>query len=410
MLPMHRRIPLSQLTVGMYVIGLDQSWLKTPFLRHRMRITTTAQIEAMKACGVQYVVISADKEERSESLAVPPPPGEPERPTDGQAPGAMPSAASFEDELPVAVEAYRAAKHVIQEALQDVRMGREINTDAVARAVERMADSVLRNSDALASLSRVKSYDEYTFFHSVNTAILALALGRSLGMERDMLHQLGMGALLHDVGKMKIPLQILNKPGRLEPHEYEVMKLHAVLGAEVLSHKTGLRDEVIRPALEHHERSDGSGYNFGKNGDQLSRLSMVTSVVDIYDAVTSDRVYQIAWTPHEALRLLYAQARSGKLDLPLVERFIRCIGIYPVGSCVKLTTGEIAIVTQIRQTQPFAPVLIPVRGPDGRPISRLQEIDLAVQANDPERRIAEALDPSAIGINPNDYIPSVRAC
>lgn len=314
---MRKRIPLNELAVGMYVTRLDKRWMDTPLLTHHMRIKDAAQLATLRACGVRYVEIDTEKGATGTcSEAVTPVSAETladrlrqrteeVRPAGAQ--GSVPTSeqVSFEDELPAAREVYQKAKAVIQQALQDVRMGREIHTDAVGKVVDRLADSVLRNPDSLTSLSRIKRYDEYTFFHSVNTAVLSLALGQTLGMDRGALHHLGMGALLHDVGKMRIPVRILNKPGRLKDAEFEIVKQHALRGAEILSRTTRLEERVIQPALEHHERIDGTGYPFGKQKDTLSQFGLISSVVDIYDAITSDRVYHKAIPPYEAVKYLW---------------------------------------------------------------------------------------------------------
>ena len=208
------------------------------------------QVEQLKACGVETLDVSGEL--GAESLAMDegiqePSESSPPAPVLTTPPEV--TGIPFEEELPAAKLVYTAAKNVIEEAMLDVRMGRDINMDAVNQVVSEMADSVLRNPDALTSLSRLKHFDEYTFFHSVNTSLLALSLGRNLGIDDARLHQLGVGTLLHDIGKMKVPLEILNKPGKYEAHEFEIMKQHAMRGAEVLSGTTGLTDNYLKPAL-----------------------------------------------------------------------------------------------------------------------------------------------------------------
>ncbi|MEW6542389.1 MAG: HD-GYP domain-containing protein [Nitrospirota bacterium] len=405
---MKKRIPVSRLSVGMYMVGVDKSWLETPFLRHKMPITKADQIDALKSCGVHYVEIDTERGVDVDKFAhvglesiveaAPDDPVLPAVPVDPTAP------TSFDDELQVARKTYQDAKNIVQRAMYDIRMGRDINTDAVGRVVDALADSVLRNSDALISLSRLKSFDEYTFFHSVNTAVLALGLGRSLDMDRQTLHLLGMGTLLHDVGKMKIPLNILNKPDRLRSFEYEIIKQHALRGAEILSKTTGLREEAIKPALEHHERVDGTGYPYQRKRDELSLFGLISSVVDIYDAITSDRVYHKAMPPSQALQFLYQLGQQGHLDPPLVERFIKCVGVYPVGSCVLLNTGEVGIVTQIYQDQPLTPKLLLIRDGNARRVMTPTVLDLLTQGQDSPRTIVKALDPHEFGIKVADYM------
>lgn len=396
------RIPLDQLRVGMYIVGLDKSWMETPFLRHKMWITKESQIQALRDSGVGFVDIDTDKGPGPAAfggvpaLAVASAPKPP-------APAPAPPADSFSEELPLAMKAYREAKNVVQHALHAVRLGKAIDTEAVYKVVDGLVDSVLRNEDALTSLSRLKSYDEYTFFHSVNTAVLGITLGRSLDFDRGMLRGLGTGALLHDVGKMKIPLAILNKPDKLKDYEFEIIKQHTLRGAEILAGTTGLEEDTIRPALEHHERVNGTGYPLGKTREKLTLFGLISSVVDVYDAVTSDRVYHKAMQPHEALKLLFSLGQKGNLDAPLVERFIKCIGIYPVGSCVLLNTGETALVQQIRQDRPLRPRLILVRDANGHPIRNGTPLDLA-QEGESGHAIAFVLDPRDAGIDPSLFL------
>jgi len=435
---MRKRIPVDQLSVGMFLWGLDKPELESAFYRYRLQITSPDQVYTLRKCGVRHVEIETDKGAdvvcldefahagpepmlapaapvinpgpRADDPATPsidsePPAFKPASPAVEPATGA-PVDTSFEDELPVAKKVYRDAKQIVQQAMTDLRMGREINTEQVARVVDGLADSVLRNPAALTSLSRLKSFDEYTFFHSVNTAVLALGLGRSLGMERYTLHLLGMGTLLHDVGKTRIPLEILNKPGRYAASEYEIMKQHTLRGAEILSGTPGLKEEAIKPALEHHERVDGTGYPWRRTHEELSLFGLIGSVVDIYDAMTSDRVYHKAMTPHQTLQFLYDLGQKGHLAPYLVERFIRCVGVYPIGSCVRLSTGETALVCQVHEGKPLQPVVLVIRGAEGRAKDQPESLDLSRYS---DRSIAQVLDPAAIGVKPSDYLDAVAA-
>jgi putative nucleotidyltransferase with HDIG domain len=408
---MRKRISVDQLTIGMQIVDVDRSWWTTPFWRHRKTVTDRSQIDALKAAGVRFVDVEVDGDGadalaacEEEPVAVDPR----ETAREKSGPGhevTDTSATAFEEELPAAKHVYMAAKQIVEDAMHDVRMGREINMERVSRVVSDMADSLLRNSDALTSLSRLKRFDEYTFYHSVNTAVLALALGRRLRYDRTSLHQLGIGTLLHDIGKTRIPLDILNKPGKFAAHEFEIMKQHVLRGAEILSKTTGLDERCLRPALEHHERVDGTGYPFGRRRSELSLFGMIAAVADIYDAITSDRCYHKAKPPHEALQFLYGLGRRGHLHMGLVQRFIKVVGVYPVGSCVALNTGELAVVSRLNHHQPLRPtVLIVERG--GRRLAKPVELDLDAQAGAPVRRIETVVDPTAIGVDPGLLLDS----
>ncbi|MCP9451945.1 MAG: HD-GYP domain-containing protein [Nitrospira sp.] len=403
---MRKRIDVDQLRLGMRVVTIDRSWLVTPFLSHRLTITSQEQIEQLKACGVRIVEIAVDDgggtidQEGGEPLAASGAAIAPVR----QEEGVDPEPVSFEEELKTAKEVYRAAKAVIQGAMQDVRLGRAINVEEVHRVVSDMAESVLRNLDALTSLSRLKRFDEYTFYHSVNTSLLAMSLGRDLGFTKNELHQIGVGALLHDIGKTKIPNELLNKPARLEPNEMELMKQHVLRGVEILSNMSGLSEVHAKPALEHHERVDGTGYPFQRSKDQISRFGLMASIVDIYDAITSDRCYHRGRPPHDALQYLYLLSLKGHLDAGLVQRFIRVVGVYPVGSLVELNTGEVAVVRRVHRDAPLAPLVIIVKSASNVLLSKPLECDLREETRISGRTIRTVKGPHDVGIDPGVYL------
>lgn len=402
---MATRIHISQLRPGMRIEKLDRSWFATPFFRHRMAVTSMEQVEQLKACGIETLDVSGEVE-----IGATAPHEVMEASTDSsESPseiGMLPGLEEipYEEELPAAKLVYTAAKNVIEQAMLDVRMGRDINMDAVNQVVSEMADSVLRNPDALTSLSRLKHFDEYTFFHSVNTSLLALSLGRSLGIDESLLHQLGVGTLLHDIGKTKIPLEILNKPGKYEPHEFEIMKQHAMRGAEILSGTTGLTDNYLQPALEHHERVDGTGYPYQRRKNELSQFGMMAAVVDIYDAITSDRCYHKAKPAHEALQFLYMISQKGHLEHTLVQRFIQVVGVYPVGSVVQLNTGELAVVSQVNRHAPLRPRVIVVKGTGNTFLSQPEHADLNQAEGAARLAIVAVTDPISTGITPTLYL------
>ena len=402
---MRKRISIDQLKVGMKVERLDRSWLATPFLRHRFTITSAEQIEQLHASGVQQIDVDAYDDRQESGSLVPAIPVEVEAsPPIPPTPETEPSTVPFAEELPVARQVYKAAKLIIQQAMDDVRMGRALNIEAVSEVVGRMADSILRNPDALTSLTRLKQFDEYTFFHSVNTSALALSVGRHLRYARVPLLQLGTGMLLHDIGKTQIPVELLNKPGRYEADEFEIMKQHVLRGAEILSSSTGLTDMFLKPTLEHHERVDGTGYPHQRSKQDLSQFGLIAAIVDIYDAVTSDRCYHKGKTPHDTLQLLYRLGAQGHVDGVLVQQFVQVVGVYPVGSCVALNTGETAIVKQFNHEAPIRPLVVLVTDEGGRRRTTPVDLDLAAQFCQPKQKIASILDPINVGINPSLYL------
>lgn len=410
---MKKQIRIEELTLGMVIDKLDRSWLSTPFFSHKMTITSTKQIAQLKACGVQTLTIRMEAEEIREEAPAPSTSKDTLVESTSEftdpIPPPTPTYVPFEEELPAAKQVYQAAKTIVQNAMQDVRLGRALNVDAVQTVITDMTESVFRNPDALPSLSRLKRFDEYTFYHSVNTALLAMSLGRSLGFDRSMIHLAGVGTLLHDIGKMKVPLELLNKPGRFEPHEMEIVKQHVLRGVEVLSSTTGLGDTYIKPALEHHERVNGDGYPHRRAHQDISQVGLITAIVDIYDAMTSDRVYHKGKPAHEVLQLLYRLSLEGHLDPTLVQRFIQVVGVYPVGSVVELNTGETGIVKRINHNAPLAPVVLFVKSAGNTLLSHPQEEDLSQQTATPPRSIKAVLHPHQTGIDPTTYLDKKAA-
>ena len=406
---MKKRIGIDELRPGMLVEKLDRAWFTTPFLRHKMTITSDQQIAQLKACGVQTLIVSLEAEEVKEGPVVESGiTDEPAVPAEKET-ASVPPVVPYDEELPAARQVYQAAKIVIQDAMHDVRFGRAINVDAVRKVVSDMMDSVFRNPDALSSLSRLKQFDEYTFYHSVNTALLAMSVGRSLGFDRSALHVVGVGTLLHDIGKMKIPLEVLNKPGRFEAHEMEIMKQHVLRGVEVLNSTTGLGDSYVQPALEHHERVNGAGYPHRRAKHDISQFGLITAIVDIYDAMTSDRCYHKGQPAHQALQFLYRLSLEGHLDSTLVQRFIQVVGVYPVGSVVELNTGETGIVKRVNHHAPLAPIVLLVRSAGNTLLSKPNEQDLSLQAETSPRNIMAVLPPQQAGIDPTLYLDKKAA-
>lgn len=402
---MRKRISIDQLKIGMKVEKLDRSWLATPFLRHKFTITSSEQIKQLHASGVQLLDVDTDDAYQDSGSFVPAMAAEAETPQPiSPPPEPEPSTIPFAEELPAAQQAYKSAKLIIQQAMEDVRMGRALNMEAVSEVVGSMADSILRSPDALTSLTRLKQFDEYTFFHSVNTSILALSVGRHLGYGRAPLLQLGTGMLLHDIGKTQIPIEILNKPGRYEADEFEIMKQHVLRGAEILSNTTGLTDMFLKPTLEHHERVDGTGYPYHRSKTDLSQFGLIAAIVDIYDAVTSDRCYHKGKTPHETLQLLYQLGTQGHVEGELVQQFVQVVGVYPVGSCVSLNTGERAIVKRLNHHAPLQPLVVLITDEEEHQRSTPVDLDLAAQLQKPNRTIVSILDPTTLGINPRSYL------
>ena len=388
-----KKIKIEELEVGMFIVNMDRSWFKHPFLSAKKMITSEKQIEKLREYGVQEVYIDPERghdvvasETAGQSPNPPPQPIKPERSQDvmasktavqspdppaqaivgieeekvlrqelfapaAQTVGGFPSSKSeghiiLAKEIEMARVVQREAHIVIRDIMQDVRLGKNIESDRVKRVVNNMIDSIFANQAALASLTRIKDYDEYTFVHSINVCILCLTLGRHLNFSREELEQMGIGALLHDVGKMRIPPHILNKPGKLTEEEFNEVKKHPLYTLEVLDKSHGIPDSSKQVALQHHERYNGRGYPRGLRGEEIGRFGQIAAIIDVYDAITADRVYKKAIPLHEGIRIIYQGVKEDFSQL-LVEHFIQCVGIYPTGTLVLLDSEEIGIVCAV---------------------------------------------------------------
>ncbi len=299
---------------------------------------------------------------------------------------------AFEEELVEAKDIRNEAEGLVRDFMGRVRIDGGIQTDKVNRTVGRMVDSVFKNQDALASLSRLKSRDDYTFAHCVNVCILSLALGRHMGFTEGELNELGTGAILHDIGKMLVPENILKKPGRLTEDELGLMQRHTALGGEILSKTSDISDSARSVPLHHHEKFDGSGYLDRLRGAGIHIYARIAAVADVYDAMTSDRVYQKGMHPEVALRRMY-QLRGVSFEPEIVERLIKCLGIYPIGTFVQLNTGEMAVVSMPNHTDPLKPKVLVLYDRSRRRLPRPVDIDLKTEG---ERWITASKDPGPL--------------
>ncbi len=236
-------------------------------------------------------------------------------------------------------------------------------------------DSVFRNESAAAAISKLKSFDKYTYTHCINVSILGVILGKKLGYSRQKLQLLGMAGMFHDVGKAVIPDAVLNKPGKLNEKEMNIMRTHPLRGFEILKNQKDIPEEVLRAALEHHEKFDGSGYPRGLKGDEISEFSRLLTVVDVYDALTSKRVYKDPLPPGKVLAMMY-QWRVSDFHPNIVEEFIKSLGVYPVGSFVQLSSGDHGVVIDLNATDPLRPKVKVVYDGALRQVP-VSEVDLA---------------------------------
>lgn len=251
---------------------------------------------------------------------------------------------SFSDEIKRASKIVAKGKEAVVSMFQEARMGKAIEADAVAPLVEEISNSVMRNPGALISLARLKTADDYTFMHSVAVCALMIALARQLDLDEPQVREAGMAGLLHDLGKAMIPLEILNKPGKLTDEEFDLVKTHPEEGYKLLLEGQGISDATKDVCLHHHEKIDGSGYPKGLNGETMSLFAKMGAVCDVYDAVTSNRPYKAGWDPAESIKRMAEW--TGHFDPTVFQAFVKSLGIYPIGSLVKLASGKLGVVIE----------------------------------------------------------------
>ncbi|GIL06180.1 MAG: cyclic di-GMP phosphodiesterase [Betaproteobacteria bacterium] len=349
---MLKRIPASDLRLGMHVEELCGSWMEHPFWRTRFKLTDLQDIERIRASGIAEVWIDTSKgldvaRDDGAEITRERVDGEIERALARAIaqPQSAPARAPIDEEMARAARICRQAKPAVVAMFNEARMGRAIDAAGAASLVQEISDSVSRNPGALISIARLKDKDEYTYMHSVAVCALMIALARQLGLDDDLTRELGLAGLLHDIGKAKVPLEILNKPGKLTDAEFEAVKSHPKHGHAILAAGGAAGAIALDVCLHHHEKIDGSGYPHRLKGEAISLYAKMGAVCDVYDAITSNRPYKSGWNPAESIRRM-AEWTSGHFDEAVFRAFVKTVGIYPVGSLVRMESGRLGIVVE----------------------------------------------------------------
>lgn len=347
-----KKIPVSDLQIGMYISELDRDWLDTPFLMQGFTVQSRDDIQTVQEY-CEYVWIDAVQqayvppEERSVQDAK-------------KRKQTYINKVSASDEHRQALGVYREARRITKSLLDEARLGASVNTEAAKATVNDCVQSILRNPDAMSWMSKMRNEDEYTAEHCLNVCILAISFGRHLGYEEEALQHIGLCGLLHDVGKMKIPPEVLNKPGRLTDKEFKMIKAHTVHGRNLLMSAPGSFHGVVDVAYSHHERLDGKGYPRGLKASGISEYSRLIAICDAYDAMTAKRCYEDARPSTDVLKEVYDN-RGTQFDERLAEQFLEMIGLYPPGSIVELINGCVAIVLTTNHRYRHLPKVLAVR-------------------------------------------------
>jgi putative nucleotidyltransferase with HDIG domain len=373
-------IPVSELQLGMHVVRLDRPWTETDFLMQGFIVDNNDVIDALiSQCEFVYIQGKSLFQDEHTQHSIPRPRKQKKgffsrkepapnsvntkhqvvmsRPPQGKKRISYINKIPTEQALPQAKADYSSAKMTVNSIMDGIRIGRMIDMNEARVTVNHIVDGILQNKDALAWLTKIKDKDEYTAEHSLNVSILSATFARHLGHDENDIKKIALGGLLHDVGKAKIPIEILNKEGRFTDEEFDIMKQHTVFGRNLLMSMPKRDHFVIDIAHSHHERMDGQGYPRKLDASKIPYFAKIVAIVDAYDAITSSRCYDKGRASMEALDIIY-KCKDTQFDAELALEFIKCIGIYPPGAIVELTNGEVGIVIETHEKNKLKPRIL----------------------------------------------------
>lgn len=347
---MLKKINVEALIEGMYIHELCASWVEIPFWSTTFLVDSSSLLLKVKRCGVRELYIDTSKgKDIPEGMSLP---------SETHVGGiAMPNSIestlekrSNADEFDYAAKIISQSREAVTLMFNEARMGRVTEIEKAGVLVDQITVSVIRNQHALVALSRLKNTDDYTYMHSVAVCAMMIALARQLKLSDEEVRICGKAGLLHDIGKMFVPIEILNKPGRLTETEFEKVRHHPQAGYELMLRVSGLPAIALDVCLHHHERYDGAGYPYGLRGTGISLYARMGAICDVYDAITSNRPYKAGWCPAESLRRMADWTKQGQFDPTLFAAFVKCVGIYPIGTLLKLKSGRLAVVMDVSKS------------------------------------------------------------
>jgi len=354
---MLKKISVDELRLGMHLHELGGKWVDHPFWKSKFVLRDERELALLRDSGVRecWIDVAKGLDVASPDSALPltastvADPSPPRIPSEPESPTAM------ADELGRAAALVRESRRRVQSLFREARMGRALDTADCLALVEDIAGSVARNPGALISLARLKTHDDYSYMHSVAVCALMVSLARQLGQAEAACREAGFAGLLHDMGKAVMPLELLNKPGKLTAAEFDVIRGHPQRGHELLAAGAATPALALDVCLHHHERPDGAGYPFGLRGEALSLGARMGAVCDVYDAITSNRPYKAGWDPADSVSRMTTWTRAGQFDPAVFAAFVKSLGVYPVGSLVRMRSGRLAVVVEQSATQLLKP-------------------------------------------------------
>lgn len=403
-----KRIAIDQLIPGMFIIEMDVPWYRTPFLSHKRLIRDQQTIQLMKQHGIRMVTIDTSKgsdlpsepftnahQSASRHSTSPDTSAPPEQKAE-RTPEAKP------DDHSVSV-IYAQAQEAVERIFEDLERGIPPSPEATKAIVSNVLAQVLSDRTGMATqvaIQKIKQFDRSLTAHALDTCILSLVVAIESGLDQPTQEQVGMGALLHDAGYVRLPRNLVRKRDECTGQDKTLLEQHCKLGVALLSEHSGMPEDVLRIVREHHERADGSGFPAGLGNDGISRLAQIVGIVDFYDGMVSRRGARPAMIPHDAVRQLFLVGERGHFEKSLVELMIRSIGVYPVGSLVRLNTGEQAVVVGVNPQQRLKPLVKITTDPQGGSYATPIEVDLAVPSPDHTvRTVLRVLDPAQERVN-----------
>ena len=404
-----KRIPVGALAVGMYIADIKNEWIPDQNMSRHGLVKNPKVIEHISRLGIHEVYIDISKgeacdvgEDQADIVAA----QEQALADIVSKPFARPEpSTSFEQEFEAAKQIKKEATAMVTQVLSHVKLGKPVDFDAAEATADNILESLGNNQNALLCVSQIRTKDRYLLEHSFNVSVLMGVLASSLNYSDDELHELVSGALMHDIGKIRVDDAILHKPGSLTADEWEEMKRHVTYGEEELAKVPGVSQVVKDICAQHHERLDGTGYPRGLKEHQIPIHSRIASVVDVYDAITADRVYHNGMGPAKALKNMLEWSNEDHLDKQLVYQFIRCLSVYPAGSLVKLNNQRLAVVESVHATKMDKPTVQVVYDTKKRAPLSPYAIDLANASNDIV--IEKAVDPQTVGLDVAKLIESI---
>lgn len=388
-----KKVHINDLKLGMYVSNLDRPWVETPFLFQGFLLNKHLQIDDVKKhCGHVYIDI-----ERGDSADV--------YMEDNADDKTDIDSIKIEKVLPQAKIKYDRVVESLTNMMQGIKQGKHLDITELKAETLNMIEDVLKIEDAYLLLTKLKNKDNYTYSHSLSASILGVKFGKELCLSEPEIHDLALGIMLFDVGKMKLPDSFINKPGKLTDTEYSLLKLHVNHSIRLIETLDNVSQSTIDTVASHHERFDGSGYPRGIKAKEIPLFARIAGIVDTYDAITSERLYCKARSHDDAIKELYKLVDTGFPE-GLIEQFVQCLGIYPTGSLVELSTGEVGVVIQQSKIRRLKPRVMIILNKDKVSNDYFPIIDLLTADENEDGKIYEikkTIKPEDYGIDPVKY-------